>query len=444
MKKLLLLTLLILPNLAIANGGPVDWTLLLKTGNVEFINKSGFQIEKEHIDFEIDGDYTNVSVNYVITNNNDKESVTYAFPIDIFSKDGTYSNDVLKDEIPFFEISDNGQNLNFNISDETETIEYPYPEIYDIRKNTDLNAIRIFYTTQISFDRNETKSIVVKYRAKNQYLNLVFTKSIIPSYTDRMFFYNLEPSKNWGNGIVKDFSYTIDFSQLSEIGGTVKALPPGGEYDNYIFTFTSNNMDLNRNTEIFFTYDIKDYLKSQFYHEQLIPNSSIKSISTSSTLPRGRTWTYNAENLIDKNYQTVWVEAASDSGIGETIEIELENFSIGYIGIVNGFNHSREFYNNNSRALKIKYELYLDEDGPYNWFSKDVIEGQSDIKDLGFNVINANNISKYAQRIASFGEVGVPTTKIRLTILNAIDGEKYQDLCISEIVILGYTYEELE
>ena len=445
MRKRFILIQILCSSLLFSNGGPVDWTMLLKTGNVEFINQSGFRIDEEHINFVVDGDHTDVTVNYKITNtNNDVRSISYAFPVDVYSDDGDYSIGTLSEEVSSFQIYDNGILLNHNISDRTERIAYDYPEIYDLSKNVKMDVVRVYYTASLNFQSNEEKNIQIKYRAKNQYLNLVFTKSIIPDYTNRLFYYNLEPSKNWGDGTVKDFSYTIDFTKINDIGGNIVVLPEGGELEDNIYRFSAKDFDLNIAQNIMFTYDIEDFLTSRFFIEQRLPKESIKQITASSTLAPGRSWSYEVENLIDQDFETVWVEAVEGSGVGESIEIELENFNVGYIGIINGFNHSEEYYNNNSRALRIKYEIEFDPEGPYFWYDSTTIEGEADLRDIGFHKITEYNFSNFTQRIFKAGDVGVPTKKIKITILNAKDGDKYKDLCLSEIVILGYTYEELQ
>jgi hypothetical protein len=445
MRRNFILILILISNYLYSNGGPIDWTLLLRTGNIEFINQSGFRIDEEHINFLVDGDFTDVTVNYKITNTNSNErSITYAFPVDVYSEDGEYSAETLSEEVSNFQIFDNETALNYNISDKTERITFDYPEIYSQSRNVRMDAVRIYYTSNFIFRSNEEKFIQVKYRAKNQYLNLLFTKSIIPDYSDRLFFYNLEPSKNWGNGMVKDFSYTIDFTKVNYVGGKPVALPDGGELEESIYRFAARDFNLNSAKNIMFTYDIRDYLISCFFIEKRLTGESIKSITASSTLDPDCNWSYDVENLIDLNFETVWVEGVDGSGSGESVEIELENFNVGYIGIINGFNHSEELYKNNSRALKIKYEIELDPEGPYSRSRSNTLEGEAVLNDIGYQEITVYNFSTFTQRIFNAGDAGVPVKKIRITILNAIDGEKFTDLCLSEIVILGYTYEELQ
>lgn len=440
MKKTIITILLAISTLIHSNGGPIDWTEVLKTGQVEFKNLENFTIEEEVIKLKIDGDYTIVNVLYKIKNNGSDQNVTYTFPIDVSSKD----SDIISKEIDGFEMFDNSNPLSFSLSDYTETTKITYPEIFDSRSTVNLKSNRMFYITNLDFLSNEVKELRIKYKVKNQLLSLITTKSMIPSFTERIFYYDVTPSKNWGNGIVKKFSYNIDFTDVIQKEGTFPLLPDNGQWNGFNFSFIKDNYDLNNAEDIIFSYDITKYLESTFFKEKMIKKSSIKSLNASSTLAPEEKWDYKVENLFDNNYKTVWVEGSEGNGIGDYIEIELENFNIGYIGIINGHNHSEKTYTENSRAIKIKYEMELDENGPYYRSSKNIIEGTFDLKDIGFRNINSYNFSESVQRIFKYGDGGVPTKKVKLSILSALDGSKYNDLCISEIIILGYTYEELQ
>lgn len=441
-KRMMLLLLAGAP--VFANGGPVNWSALLKTGNIVFENYADYRIEKEHIHFELDGDYANVSVEYQVTRDKDTpESVLYAFPVDVDSSGDESIAEIAAGEIPFYEIRDNGEPLSYAIAEKGEPVSYDYPDAYDYSMMDAVQGHRIFFTSLLSFKGRETKTIRVRYRVRNRFTDLIFSSQFTPVFTERLLVYSLKPAENWGKGVVDDFSYTIDFSGLTALGGEVLSLPGGGVLSGRTFSFHKTNFDLNRADDIIVVYEGKKALLSRFYRERRIPDESIISIKTSSTLSPGSTWSYEGENLIDGDYETVWVEAAPGNGVGESIEIELTDVNVGYIGLINGFCHSREFYRNNGRALKVKYRIECDRNGPFFFLDEDVIEGEADLSDLGYGPIDDDNLSTYLQRVFESADGGVAAKKITLTIVDALEGDKYRDLCLGEVVILGYTYEEL-
>lgn len=449
MKFYLVIIFILISFSVFGNGGPIDWTQLLSTGNINFQNNSGFKIHEESINFEVVEDYTNVTVEYKIKNLSETKKVAYAFPID-FSTHVPYNKKNLEKEVPYFEAFDNSKKLEFKLIEKEDIVTFPYPSRYNNGKPFDIRATRVYYLMDLSFEKDEIKSLKIKYSVKNNLETILTTKSIFPSNSDRIFHYNLTPSSNWGDGIVSKFSYNIDFTNIMNVGGSAKLLPKKGYWDGDIYRYSAKDYDLNKEDNIIFTYEINDYLKTLLFNKNVIDRKNFDKVNASSTLPNENKWNYSVNNLFDKNYKSVWVEGSPEDGIGEYIEIELSNYVITYIGIINGFNHSKDAYYNNSRALKIKYEIELDPNGPVtphiSAYSEEYksIENTIDLKDLGYNEVNETNYANYSQKLIDTGSSGLPVKKIKLTILDSIQGEKFKDLCISEIILLGYSYDKIK
>lgn len=438
---LIVIVLMLFPVILFSNGGPIDYSELLKTGNVRFVNESGFTIEKEHIDFVIVGNYTYVDVMYKIRNLNTEQNISYAFPIDIMPMDGVIDLERNDREIPSYQVYVNGNEVSYSISDTVEDINYKYPKLYNTKKEITVKGYRFYYISDFSFEANETLELNIKYKMKNQYMSFGTTKSALPSYTERLLYYNVKPSKYWGNGILKEFSYNIDFSDVLAKEGKVNVFPKEGVWDGEIYRFKNVDHDLNLANDIIFSYDISDYLMSSYFDSKRIAQEYITSLKASSTLPREKTWDYDVDNLFDNNFKTVWVEGADGNGIGDYIEIELKDFRVSYIGIINGHNHSEKLYKENSRAKEIKCELFVNTDKGNTRFPDGIITSTIKLLNLDFEKINNNNYSKYTQEIADMGDWSIHVDKIRITILSAYDGDLFEDLCLSELIILGRPIE---
>jgi hypothetical protein len=62
----------------LANGGPVDWSTVLKTGRIQLVKDKFVNLLKEDLSVIIEGDYTYVKVNYAFKNRNtDKDTNGY-------------------------------------------------------------------------------------------------------------------------------------------------------------------------------------------------------------------------------------------------------------------------------------------------------------------------------------------------------------------------------
>jgi hypothetical protein len=368
MKLTTALTLLYLPAFLFANGGPINWTELLQTGNIEFRSESEFELLEENIRFEIDGDHVVTTVDYYIENNGPARDVPYAFPIDIHSWDDEYRLEAVEEEIRDFALSVNGSQAEFELADSIDTLSYAYPDIWELDRQISVDAARVYFAGNLSFPADDVAHVRVSYRVKVQLLDLVFTKSPIPLYANRMLLYDLSPAANWGSGRAGRFSVTIDSGKLQALGGTLIDVPPGGRMvNNTTFVFEAENFDLGDAPALQFAYDYDSYLSTRFFTENRIPASRITGVSASSTLAPGRTWTYDASNLVDNDFSTAWVEGVAGNGAGQYIDIELDRVLVQYIGLVNGFTHSEEFYRNNARAERVTIELFLDTESSWNW-----------------------------------------------------------------------------
>ena len=126
-------------------------------------------------------------------------------------------------------------------------------------------------------------------------------------------------------------------------------------------------------------------------------------------------YNYSSENITDMDPRTAWVEGEEGYGIGEYIEFNGYNsiWSGTQIVILNGFQKSINLWKNNSRVKTFK--VYAD-NIPICFLELEDI--------MGYQVINL-------QPLIDVGDISI----IRLEIYDVYKGEKWKDVCISDIFI---------
>ena len=124
----------------------------------------------------------------------------------------------------------------------------------------------------------------------------------------------------------------------------------------------------------------------------------------------GRLYTYGADNILYENDGTCWCEGVDGVGKGEWFQYNNNtDIPISQCGIINGYNKDKTTFNNNGRLTKIRFE-----------FS----DGTAEEADIDPNTM--------AEQTFYFGRV-VYTSYLRVVIVDAVSGDKYDDTCISFI-----------
>ncbi|MCR5301794.1 MAG: discoidin domain-containing protein [Lachnospiraceae bacterium] len=149
---------------------------------------------------------------------------------------------------------------------------------------------------------------------------------------------------------------------------------------------------------------------------------NISSVETSSTLPASKDKSYEAANLIDKDYTTVWVEGASGDGIGETITIHLGKEQPVYgVQIISGYTASYKQYSENGIPTSFTADFG----------NGAVAKGSLDEYYIG----EQDSSEELANCSRSRIELDKPaiTDTITITITGVKPGAKYDDTCASEV-----------
>lgn len=204
--------------------------------------------------------------------------------------------------------------------------------------------------------------------------------------------------------------------------------------ENGIYTLQKKNFALRKNQVINITYDNKIHILSDQIMKSLIPKEKIKRIHASSSLPGS----YSPENLTDMNFSTAWVEGQKGLGTGEWIEINFKPTLLGAIVLLNGYNKSEKTYTENGHVTQVLLELERKKFDTHTDTTYEVISQKISLDKPEFHSINNRNFWINAQKIADFGDPWLPTRRVKLTILDAKPGTKFDDICISDILICEY------
>ncbi|MBL7827382.1 MAG: hypothetical protein JNJ57_12165 [Saprospiraceae bacterium] len=141
------------------------------------------------------------------------------------------------------------------------------------------------------------------------------------------------------------------------------------------------------------------------------------SIFASSMLPANQKLDYKAENVHDGSLRTAWVEGASGLGLGQSITFRFPKLSppVTTVEIFNGYMKSEKVWQDNARVKQLK--LYVN-DQPY------ALLNLKDIKSKQIFAIDTLQGTKDG-------------LYLKFEITEVYQGEKYEDVAISDIVFDG-------
>ena len=149
----------------------------------------------------------------------------------------------------------------------------------------------------------------------------------------------------------------------------------------------------------------------------------VSSVETSSELAASKGKTYSGKNLIDGDFKTVWCEGAKGDGAGETITLKLDKKQlVSGIQICNGYTASYDLYNSNGVLTDVSIDFGNGKK------VDDKINGYANASDTA-EVLAESNLN-----VIELDEP-VETDTITIKITGAKSGAKYDDTCVSEVVV---------
>lgn len=169
---------------------------------------------------------------------------------------------------------------------------------------------------------------------------------------------------------------------------------------------------------------------------------SVSKISASSTLASQGRVHYDAENLLDNDYRSVW--ATNFKGKTETLEFETDAYEVAALYIENGYWASLKQMKNNSSAKKMNIYvntmsnlvMSVDLENPLGHFytNDDYMNLEKRAKRKNLSI---EKWDSYPGRLIRFPKTQYGVKKIFVEIEAVHEGEKDKDLCISTLFFIG-------
>lgn len=414
----------------LGNGGPEGTSSRVIGRQVEFIDVPQIELKAEKLYIKPDFDKISVRVEYTLVNNGGELETSYVFPVFSFldeykqdSEDGGFA------EIKDFEMYDNGKKLDYTIEES------------DVITLGDNEYINIYHRANLNFSPNEEKVLVIEYTCQPEFVDWVTSKSFFTSFDYRSFHYDMSPAGNWGNGVVSDFELIMDISAFEKKGifltsfsfarptedtpynaSEINLEQYGFEMQSDgVYKLNTKDFKINGDSYLFFDYNTHEYLEKLEIIEAN-QNNNIKTVRTSTTLDG-----YSPKNMFDSNLETAWVEGSEGLGVGDWIELEFDKpMLIDAIYLLNGFHNNESTLVEKGRVGSFDIYVYT-EDGEEHYYQYEKVNKVDKV--LGvytefFTYRLSNNI-----------------TKLKLVIKDAENGSVYEDIAISELIVLSRDYD---
>lgn len=423
---------LVATSTVLANGGPFETSPVFGAGEggpLEFVHRD-VEIVSEELVFTPKISFVEVDVTYILYNYGEDLETGYCFPVTamVIPEEDRYTKAFEQEEdVQGFRIYQDGVELpvEFTLTEESNSTVTDYG--YETPVGTYL------FTTQLAIASGDTTEITVSYLLRATYEDFEVTKHFLLTYQDRSFRYDLKPAAFWGDGTVGTFTMTVNAEELHSVYGSMQTLPEGGEWlDDNHYIISEENLNLESLSELFFSFESRIAASSVFLEEHRISPENY-TIIVSSELGAS----YSSSNLSDNDFSTAWAEG-EEGTTGSWILIEFnQGTTVSWVGLVPGYAKSEYTYTANARPIEatVLRENYGDAPNPYPYhesYSVPVIDWE--VIERGFN-------SEMFWEVFSSGE-SWPVRSILITFKDVIPGTEYEDLCISELVVAGWTFTE--
>lgn len=405
-----------------------DKSNLVKISSIRIENKVPINIFAERVRIKMEGDYALVNVDYELWNNKEEDltvegGMPFMYNVGTVDAPLEWASDYVQG---FKAYAEGGKELTAvertDVSIKNDTV-----SLKGI--NTPVRLKTKVYVVSCIVPKLSSKTISIVYRVKN-YFKDTKGKSFIPKYGARMLQYDFSNAAKWGEGIIRDFALVIDCGDIpKEYIHTYGVGFTKLEWQDGYFVYNQTDFPVNKHSILHIEYDYNIMQLTNFVNTYQIPMDRVLRIKSSSQED-----IYSGpENLLDGNFKTAWAEGVGHQGAGESIEVILDDYPLGAVGILNGFFKEEDDYGDNGKVAKIKVEReYINAS---NCIQKD--ETIFTLKQEVFKEIGANNFSEAMIVIADYGSSNFRVRKLKLTIVEATPGTKFNKTCMSELFIMG-------
>jgi hypothetical protein len=457
MKKLLLAmgSLVVGTSTLLANGGAWQ-TGVPGSGNASASKNdrhTDVTIEDETLKIDLHPDYADVDVRYRMHNTGPKVQQDFFFPVERWGKNPDADTDAKGSDIDHYQISVDGKELkstnvagakeessetkeeNSKANQESSGAKEEGSEAGEEGSETtssqiweqEIHTIKSWKKSAIPFERNQTREVTIRYRAK--YAENDESVSDDSHISDATFAYSLSPAATWKGPIgkgkieinilhpepedvsiekpkerfqkVSDTHYEWQFENLKPTLADDIRVVAHSKYDSYPTGYSEE--DLRRHA----SYIIRN-------NQYFLDHKDYDATASSTLAPEGKR-NYDVVNIKAdprRDLQTPWAEGAKDDGIGESITLDVKR-PLPLYGILirpGYYEYGREdvwWKNNRVAAL----EITLNDEHTFT----------ENIPDERFE-------DPYLIRVRDYTK---PVSKIKLVIKGVHRGTQFRDTCIS-------------
>ena len=447
-------------------------------GNPVFRDIPEVSILSERLYIKLGHGHSDIKVKYILWNNTNKDykNIDYAFPVDFVNEYyDQYKDPLLVDYVEF--VAD-GKTLVHTSGPGIlmETLTNEKSDKYKAYGWSSISALyRKWFYTKVSIPRHSFMTLEVNYSVNSPY----YDYDAAPPYeydagTINILNYDFSPVSRWHDGIIRDFYIQIDASELN-ISGLNTMLKPmvknfepiptawdpdirsetiwvsGLQFkgDGPVYTCHIRNFDLTKSEPLHVTYHHPSSFNTLM--DCYVPHNAYKMTFSSEQND------YPVKNLTDMNLATAWVPTGK-GGIGDWVEFDFKEKDtldrLVSIFFVNGYHKDQASYEQNNRVKRLEVTITYYESSHYR--EGEVRSGFYNLPDAPYQSVNLMTIpyqSVYLleepqyqgyEKNTSVFDINLeefPVKRIRLTIVDIYKGTKYDDTCISEILLyrfLGY------
>jgi hypothetical protein len=427
MKELLLggISLVVGISTLLANGGAWQ-TGVPGTGSASAKNrKTDVTIEDENVKIDLHPEYAAVEVHYRMHNTGPKVEQEFFFPVERWGQNPDADPETKSADIDQYQITVDGKKLpSTNVSGpKEETSETTPGQFWE----QNVSTIKSWKKSVIPFDRNQTREVTVRYRAK--YAENDESVSDDLHISDATFAYSLSPAATWKGPIGKG---KIEINIVHPEPEDVSIEKPKERFQkindtHYEWTFENLKPSLADDIRIIAHskydkyptgYSEEDRRHRGSYvlrdHQYFLDHTDYDPTASSTLAAQGK-HNYDVVNIMGdptREVQSPWAEGVEGDGIGESITLNVRRpLPLDGILIQPGYYDydDKEPWLKNNRLAAL--EITLNDEHTFT----------ENIPDEHFE-------RPYLIRVRDYTK---PVNKIKLVIKGVYRGTQFRDTCIS-------------
>jgi hypothetical protein len=400
------------------------------TGAFRAMGTNQVEMQTEILNIRLYHGRAKVQVDYVLKNTGDAVDVTAGFPcLGVSPKLNNCS------EIEDYKLTADGKEIPYrtqkgDVKNWKRIFDQDFLAIADMGSEESELTPRIFWlSSTVHFEKGESKSIKIQYESLYEYSGGGFSDD--SDENNDYFRYLLSTARTW-KGPIQQGRITINAVTIDPNSITIT---PGNRFkktpDGYVWEFTDLKptldddiaINMNNKYSIISNYsaeDDKDSVGGPTSWYSFQGNKYYFDFHGYTAKATSEKAGYPAKNIGDLKNETAWV-AGKNGGLNESVTLTLNKPShVSEIGIVPGYAKSKTLYFTNNRVEELEV----------------VVNGNHVVKAaLPDEYIGLGPYGYKGYDLIDLGNYAGDTRTITLTVRKVYPGSKYNDTCISEVLL---------